>query len=276
VKEDVLDIRTRLQAGRFVNEASISQGIVLRILGRLGWPTYDTSVVVPEYGLDGRRVDFALCHPPLKPLVFVEVKQPGEGTDADRQLFEYAFLRGVQVAILTTGQEWHFYLPAERGAFVERRVYGLDLLERDPDESVERLTRYLEYAATCSGEAYERARSDYRDVAREREIQRTLPDAWSRLVAEGNEALLALLADKVESVCGFKPEPNTVAEFLQRGLVSNGFVPAPIQVPVPRKAPVQRAKEVNELKATDQFIARPNQPGHEAPPRVGPRGEIGF
>ena len=31
-------------------------------------------VVAPEYSLEGRRVDFALCHPAGKPLVFVEVK----------------------------------------------------------------------------------------------------------------------------------------------------------------------------------------------------------
>ena len=103
MQNDILDIQNRLRAGSFTNEASVSQWIVLRVLGRLGWPTFDTSVVVPEFAVAGRRVDFALCHPPTKPVVFVEVKQPGEATEAERQLFEYAFHLGVPLAILTTG-----------------------------------------------------------------------------------------------------------------------------------------------------------------------------
>ena len=57
------EIRSGIKAGRFPNEASVSQGIVLRLLMALGWPTWDTQVVWPEYALEGRRVDFALCHP---------------------------------------------------------------------------------------------------------------------------------------------------------------------------------------------------------------------
>jgi hypothetical protein len=222
VNESIDDIRSSLRTGRFTSEASVSQGIVLRLLSELSWPTYDTRVVWPEYALRGRRVDFALCHPPGRPIVFIEVKQVGQGADAERQLFEYAFHEGVPLAILTTGQEWHFFLPAERGDYGERRVYKLDLLEREPMESVTRLRRYLDFAAVTSGEAIETARADYRSVAREREIRRTLPEAWQKLVAEGDELLVELVAEKVESLCGFRPDPDVVVEFLAGG----GIVPA--------------------------------------------------
>jgi len=171
VKDAILDIQKRLALGSFVNEASVSQGIVLRLLGLLSWPTYDTGVVIPEFAVSGRRVDFALCHPPTKPVVFVEVKQPGESANAERQLFEYAFHLGVQLAVLTTGQEWQFFLPTGQGTYGERRVYGLDLMERSVDESEERLRRYLDYPSICSGAAIERAQRDYRDVTKNREIQ---------------------------------------------------------------------------------------------------------
>ena len=51
----------------------------------------------------------------------------------------------------------------------------------------------------------------------------TLPEAWSKLVAEEDDLLLELLADKVESLCGFKPDVDTVARFLREnvGLRSN-------------------------------------------------------
>ncbi len=189
MKEDILDIRNSIKAGRFVNEAAVSQGIVQRLLHALSWPVYNTDVVVPEYSVEGRRVDYALCDPPRKPIIFIEVKQVGHSDGADRQLFEYAFHRGVPLAILTDGQEWHFFLPGEQGNYGERRVYKLDIVERDPDESVDRLRRYLDYNAVRSRQAIEAARKDYQDVAKKREIQSTLPAAWQKLVTEADELL---------------------------------------------------------------------------------------
>src|SRR5688500_12535381 len=115
-------VREAMRTGQYVNEAAISHGVVLPILNELGWPVFDPTVVAPEYTVEGRRVDFALCHPRNRPSVFVEVKQPGRSEGADRQLFEYAFHLGVPVALLTDGREWHFYLPSGQGLYQERRV----------------------------------------------------------------------------------------------------------------------------------------------------------
>lgn len=213
--QDIEDIRAGIKSGRFANEASVSQGIVLRILNALSWPTYDTRVVCPEYSLSGRRVDYALCHPASKPIAFVEVKQIGLSDGAERQLFEYAFHAGVPMAILTDGQEWNFFLPAEQGDYGERRVYKLDIVERDMDECVSRLERYLRHEAIASGAAIDAARQDYRNVARERQIVSTLPAAWDRLVEDEDEMLLEIVAGKVENLCGFKPDPDAVARFLK-------------------------------------------------------------
>jgi predicted type IV restriction endonuclease len=63
-------------------------------------------------------VDFALCHPARKPAVFIEVKKVGlSDAAAEKQLFEYAFYKGIPMAILTDGQDWQFFLPAEQGDF---------------------------------------------------------------------------------------------------------------------------------------------------------------
>jgi hypothetical protein len=222
-----------------VNEAAVSQGIVLRLLHDLGWPSYDNSVVWPEYSVGTRRVDLALCHPPRKPIVFIEVKQVGQGADAERQLFEYAFHLGVPLAILTTGQEWHFFLPAEQGDYGERRVYKLDLLERDPCESIARLRRYLEFGAIVSGAAIEAARTDYRSIAKEREIQRTMPEAWQKLISESDELLVELLVEKVESLCGFRPDLEAAATFLA-GTAATSASAALIPSPRSRVAPLAR------------------------------------
>jgi hypothetical protein len=120
------------------------------LLRELGWPIDNTQVVCPEYSLEGRRVDYALCHPARKPIAFIEVKQIGQSIGAERQLFEYAFHIGVPLAILTDGQEWNFFLPAEQGDYAERRVYKLDVVEREIEESVSRLERYLGYGQVSS------------------------------------------------------------------------------------------------------------------------------
>jgi hypothetical protein len=220
LEQHIEEIRAGIKAGRFANEASVSQGIVLRILHALSWPSYDTQIVCPEYSLEGRRGDYALCHPPGKPIAFIEVKQIGQSEGAERQLFEYAFHVGVPLAILTDGQEWNFFLPGEQGDYGERRVYKLDIVERDIAECVSRLSRYLKYDAIVSGAAIEAAREDYRNVSRDRQMKATLPKAWAKLVEEEDELLLELVADRVESLCGFKPDPDTVARFLKDHVIS--------------------------------------------------------
>jgi hypothetical protein len=216
VREALLDIRAGIKAGRYVNEATVSQGIVQRLLNALGWPVYDTEIVAPEYSLGNRRADYALCHPPREPAILIEVKQVGQSKGADRQLFEYAFHRGVPMAILTDGQEWNFFLPTEQGDYSERQLYKLDILERDPQEAESSLKRYLEYEAVRSGQAIEAARKDYRNAARKKQAQRTLPDAWTKLIESEDELLMELLADKVEDLCGVKPDLDAVATFLRK------------------------------------------------------------
>jgi hypothetical protein len=209
------DIITRLRQGRFPNEQAICQGIVLRLLRELGWDTWDTAVVWPEYQTGEGRVDFALCHPPTKPLIFIEVKQPGKAEDAAvRQALEYAFHTGVPFVVLTDGKTWSFYLPAEQGNYEDRRVYKLDLFERPLGEATETLSRYLGRARIESGEALETARKEYRSRYRRAQARAAIPEAWRGLVEKGNEDLVELLASAVEVKAGVRPGNDDVAEFL--------------------------------------------------------------
>ncbi|WP_293994380.1 hypothetical protein [Sphaerotilus sp.] len=240
LEEHIEDIRSGIKSGRFRNEAAVSQGIVLRLLQVLGWPTFDTQVVCPEYSLEGRRVDFALCHPSSKPIAFIEVKQIGQSDGAERQLFEYAFHIGVPVAILTDGQEWNFFLPAEQGDYGERRVYKLDLVEREPQESAARLIRYLSYSEVTTGRAIAAAREDYQNVSRNRQMLATLPEAWTKLVSEEDDLLLELVADRVESLSGFKPDLDTVAKFLRENVVFRSSALANAQATQTPRAQPQR------------------------------------
>jgi len=238
-----------IRKGSFISEAAVSQGIVMPILNELGWPVYNTAIVIPEYSLEGRKVDYALCHPENRPAVFIEVKKVGFTQSADRQLFEYAFHVGVPMAILTDGQEWSFYLPGEQGRYDERRVYKIDFLERSPDEAKDRLIRYLNFERVCSGEALQAARSDYQNVARDREIRTTLPKAWNMLLTEQDSILLELLAEKVEDICGYKPDLDTCSQFFEK-------VTQAQQTIIPSQTTVKKEHRVSIRREIDQNRTR--------------------
>jgi len=208
------DIIARLRQGRFSNEQSISQGIVLRLLQELGWDTWDTTIVWPEYQTGEGRADFALCHPPSKPSICIEVKQPGKAEDAVRQALEYAFHTGVPFIVLTDGKTWSFYLPAEQGSYDERRVFKLDLFERQPSDSARILESYLGRSRVESGEALELARQEYRNRNRRTQARAAIPEAWKELVEKGDEYLFELLAGAVETKAGVRPHDDDVTGFL--------------------------------------------------------------
>jgi hypothetical protein len=41
LEQHIEEIRAGIKAGRYSNEAAVSQGIVLRVLHALAWPAYD-------------------------------------------------------------------------------------------------------------------------------------------------------------------------------------------------------------------------------------------
>jgi predicted type IV restriction endonuclease/predicted transport protein len=238
LKEHVDDIRKGLQEEQFTNEAQVSHGIVGRLLDALDWPRYNTKVVTPEYSVQGTRVDFALCHPQSKPLIFIEVKKVGQiDEEGERQLFQYAFHEGVPVAVLTDGKEWHFFYPSGQGNYKDRRVCKLNLIAEDSEENVARLDRYLNYESIRTGEAIQAIAHDYQSVAKQREIDMSLPEAWTKLLQETDEFLLEVVADKTESLCGYKPTGGQVLNFLNSLVAEKGETPpkkdtAPLPAPM--------------------------------------------
>ncbi|WP_162015831.1 MULTISPECIES: hypothetical protein [Chloroflexus] len=186
---------------------------------------------------------------------------------ADRQLFEYAFLQGIPMVIFTNGQEWSFYLTNAQGSYDERRVYKLDLLESDIEESIYRLERYLQYDWVCSGEALEATLSDYQNVARTREIEAALPKAWKSLLEEPDSLLLELLADKVEDLCGYKPDLDVCSRFITT--VMRNHVDVPPQYPtLPRTRnplPAERIETDDRVRAGSEcfimFEGKTYKPG---------------
>lgn len=241
--EHITEIQRTIRAGQFSNEAAVSRGIVMRLLQALNWPIFDTNIVWPEYRLESIFVDYALCHPPSKPAVIIEVKNIGKLENADSKLFEYAFRAGVPMAILTDGQEWHFYLPAGKGSILERRFYKLDILKRDIDEIVNRFERYLLYEKIRNGEALKAARAEHDSASIAREVKTHIPMAWKKIIEEQDSILIDLISEKVADLCGYKPEPDLVSAFLLEQLTT----------------PPQQIPEVPQIR--EQTILTPQRTG---------------
>ena len=273
LEDTIQQIRGNLRAGSFGNEAAVSNGAVLPILNDLGWPVFNTAVVHPEYPVQPvdqggkKRVDFALRNPNSgKAAVFVEVKDVGKGATGEAQLFGYAFHEGVPLVVLTDGREWSFYLPAGSGSYEDRRVYKLDLLGQDTSECSYRLKRYLSHADVIQGKAFESAKADYDNSNREVAIQRSLPEAWRRLLENPDEPILNSLAEKVEDLCGFKPDHKLCSEF-----ISSTQIPRP----APSGQPTGTGSYSGSLPAAPRINSRATSPNLPRVSRLLP-GEIGF
>ncbi len=249
---------TLLRQGRLPNEQAVSQSVVLRLLSDLGWDVYDPAVVWPEYATGEGRVDFALCHPPTRPKVFIEVKQMGRAADGVRQALEYAFHTGVPLIVLTDGRTWSFYLPAEQGSYEDRRVYMLDLYERSGQEAADTFREYLDRARVSSDAAIEHARTEYRRRNRRAQARSALVQAWRDLVNQGDETLVELVSAAVESRVGIRPDGDDVADYL-KGLGTLGI-------------PAQAEASPTGPNPPRESTTRPRPPAAAAgaPPRPAP------
>lgn len=247
VTRRVQQAREKLERGVLVNENAVTNGVILPILQVLGWDVFDTQVVAPQYPAEGGRADLALCCWPNKPAVLIEVKQAGREKGAERQLFRYAFERGIPMVVLSNGQEWSIYLPGEPGHYEERRVCKLDFLEREAEDLATSLMRYLSYDGTKSGDALKNARTDYAGVSRTREIARQLPAAWRQLLERPDDLLVDLLTEKVEDICGYRPDPDAVAHFLATQL-STEPPPPPLPLPPPLPPPPPPVKPPKRVR----------------------------
>lgn len=198
------------------DETETKQAMILPVLQLLGWNVWDTEEVKPEYPVEGKKaaeggkVDYCL-RIKGKSEVFLEAKRPGEDLEKHQeQLLDYSFREGVDLAILTNGISWWFYLPRKKGHWKERKFYAIDILQQSMNELAEKFIQLLSREKVRSGEAQENAKSIYEQLDRQKKINETLPIEWNKLIIEGGAGLYDLLAETTESICGFRPDDEDV------------------------------------------------------------------
>lgn len=215
------------------DEASAKQVLVLSLLNELGWDTFNREEVYPEFPLDETRLDYCLqLGGVLK--VFIEAKKPSVNLEKyEEQILRYAFKHTVKLAILTNGVVWWFYLPMKEGEWQERNFFAIDIRNQETIEVSNNFLSFLAKEHIASGKAIEQAEKLLESKSRVRKIQDTIPKAWRELITTSDDLLLEIVADKVESLCGYKPEEQMVLSFLRKVQELPRIEPTTITKPPP-------------------------------------------
>jgi len=207
-------IKTNPKISSF-DEASTKQAIILPILQLLGWNTYNVDEVTPEFSVENRRVDYSLRIKNLNE-VFIEVKKTGEELENyQEQLLDYSFRLGIELATLTNGITWWFYLPTKKGDWKSRKFYTIDIVQQDSKDIALKFHELLSKSNVQSGEAMQHAESIYKGSLKKKMIEETMPYAWNKIVTEADTLLIDLIAETTEKICGFKPDMEDVKRFIR-------------------------------------------------------------
>jgi hypothetical protein len=199
------------------DEASMKQAVILRLLSFLGWDIFNVEEVYPDYSFNSQSVDYALRIRNANK-VFIEVKAPNEKLDNhQKRLLTLNFLQNADMAILTNGATWWFYLCAGEGNPEQKRFFTADLLKQKTDAVVSRFIDFLGNQNIASGEFLKAAQA-YFHSQKQRIAGDAVPVAWNKIVSEPNKIFVELLSETTEKLCGYKADSKLVEKFLQKNL----------------------------------------------------------
>ena len=221
VQSEIERIREYIVNGRLTqfDEANTKATAIEPILRELGWDVVDPDEVRREHSVGNRSVDYALfCDDTLK--IFIEAKKGSEPLERHQeQLLDYAFAEGVEIALLTNGATWWFYLPIRAVNWERRKVATVELEQQDSKETAQKLASVLSKANVCSGNAIQ--------YAERHQIFEALPQVWDRLVSEPDSSILNLLAERTHKLCVRAPDRDEVEQFLSGHLEQIQITPHP-------------------------------------------------
>lgn len=248
--QSIEDLLSRLREDRTLflsGEEATRQGAVLPILAQLGWDRDNVREVVPEFPVGNGRVDYCLKIGEKK-AVFIEVKRTNQELEQHQeQLLDYAFRDGVEIAALTNGLLWWLYLPLLEGSWDQRKFFTIDIQQQEVEAAAQHFRDFLGRDAISNGSTVERAKAVHAGREKDRLIRQTIPRAWNQLCQEPDELLLELFADKVESLCGHRPDQELLAEHLA-GATRVVETQRPDLLSPPRSAPLQSRPPSSESR----------------------------
>ena len=197
------------------DEASVKQGVVLRILADLGWNPFDLSEVAPNFAVGGGQVDYCL-RIGGQSKAFIEVEPGGADlSSGETALIGYSLESRVGLAALTNGLDWRFYLPMREGASEDMLFSAIRIASTDENIVADILVNALSKDKVASGSAVNHAKELLALRRRAKLVNETLPNAWRSLISAPDDILTGLLADRVKAISNVVPSVPEIQNFLR-------------------------------------------------------------
>ena len=206
-----------------LNETSMKQGVVLRVLDAAGWSAFDLSEVDPEFRVGTTKVDFALktaqsprMRSTAKPKALVEVKSLEESLENERhsrRLMNNCAKAEVEMGVLTNGFDWMLFLWSPDRVSQESLFCHVDI-RQDPENAAEELNKYLAKDKVSNGQAVRSAERSLRERNQDETMRTAIVEGWQQVVAGLDEGLVELIATAAEVKTGMRPENRIVRRTL--------------------------------------------------------------
>jgi hypothetical protein len=212
VKSFIKDLKSNKKLSSF-DEASTKQAVVLRMLSFLGWDIFNVDEVCPDYAANSSHVSYALRIEDTNK-IFVEVKKISEKLDNhQKKIVEIASGEGADIAVLTNGVTWWFYLTSSNGSWQQKWFYSADFFNQEPDTFVPQLVDLLTMNKVSKGQALKTANDLFHDK-KQKMAAAFLPKAWNQIISQPNKIFIELLSLQTEKLCGYKVDIKSIETFL--------------------------------------------------------------
>ena len=250
VQREIERIRGYISDGRLAScdETNTKATAIEPILRELGWDIADLDEVRREFPVRGKSIDFLLfCDD--TPKIIVEAKRGNQSLQRHQEQLQdyvgFALAERIEIAILTNGAVWWYYLPLRDASWEQRRVATVEFNQQDSKEISHTLVDLLGKENVRSGKAIQNAES--------RQIVETLPRIWNQLITEADNSIVNLLVEQVQGLCVREPERSEVERFLsshrqQVQITSPLATPEPASPSEPNASP--EPKSSSSLKLT--------------------------
>ena len=247
----IKELKSNKKLERF-DEASTKQAVVLRLFSFLGWDIFNVDEVYPDYSVNSHSIAYALRVKNTNK-IFIDVKRVGEKLDNyQKPLLNLASGENVEIAILTNGVLWWFYLPRSDGNSQEKWFYSVDLLKQKEDTFVAQVIDLLSKNKVVKGQALKAAETLNKNK-NQKIASNVIPEAWNKIISQPNMIFVELLRESTEKICGCKVETKLVERFLEKHL-DKWLVtsrPTTSSAPPPKVIEVSSLEKKSPLNASD-------------------------
>jgi hypothetical protein len=199
------------------DEASTKQAVVLRLLSFLGWDIFNVEEVFPDFSTGSSNISYALRIRNTNK-VFIEVKRVHKKLDSyQKELVDLAARDGVNIALLTNGITWWFYLVSAPGNWKQKWFLSVDLMKQKTEAIVPHLLDLLDKDKITRGQSLRAARTLFQKK-KQKLAADFLPESWNQIITQPNKIFVELLSEQTEKLCRYKVDSKTVEKFIGKHL----------------------------------------------------------